>query len=129
MTFPDFSASGATTPGREPSCAWTPSAPGAGTVPSQDARTRLSETLGFRHSVTGSLTLDDAPAGIDGLAGLAYSPRAARPDTITSMTVPDVYDPNDAANVARADEPVRAWDHVEPGAEALTESGTTKVCG
>ncbi len=108
-------------------------------VLSQDVLTNPSKTLKFLKAVTGSLTMNDELASIDGLAGLAYSMRNVRPDTITFMTVPNEYDPNNAANVVWTDEAVQLWDDVkhdkpltddpdEPSADpsgSATEGGTT----
>ena len=57
--------------------------------------------------------MNEELASIDGLAGLAYSMRNVRPDTITFMTVPNEYDPNNAANVVWTDEAVQLWDNVK----------------
>ncbi|MFI9486747.1 LCP family protein [Promicromonospora sp. NPDC052451] len=82
-------------------------------VLSQEVLTNPSKTLGFLNAVTGSLTMNEELASIDGLAGLAYSMRNVRPDTITFMTVPNVYDPNNAANVVWTDEATTLWDNVK----------------
>jgi LCP family protein required for cell wall assembly len=82
-------------------------------VLSQEVLTNPSKTLGFLHAVTDSLTMNEELASIDGLAGLAYSLRNVRPDTITFMTVPYQYDPYNAANVVWTDEAVQLWDNVK----------------
>ncbi|MFD7309029.1 LCP family protein [Promicromonospora sp. NPDC059942] len=82
-------------------------------VLSQDVLTNPSKTLKFLKAVTGSLTMNEELASIDGLAGLAYSMRNVRPDTITFMTVPNEYDPNNAANVVWTDDAVQLWDNVK----------------
>jgi hypothetical protein len=82
-------------------------------VLSQEVLTNPAKTLNFLKAVTGSLTMNDELASIDGLAGLAYSMRTVRPDTITFMTVPNEYDPNNAANVVWTDEAVELWDNVK----------------
>ena len=82
-------------------------------VLSQEVLTNPAKTLKFLKAVTGSLTMNDELASIDGLAGLAYSMRNVRPDTITFMTVPNEYDPNNAANVVWTDEAVQLWDNVK----------------
>lgn len=85
----------------------------ARTVMSQEVLTNPSKTLKFLKAVTGSLTMNEELASIDGLAGLAYSLRNVRPDTITFMTVPNEYDPNNAANVVWTDDAVTLWDDVK----------------
>lgn len=82
-------------------------------VLSQEVLTNPSKTLKFLDAVTDSLTMNKELASIDGLAGLAYSMRNVRPDTITFMTVPNEYDPNNAANVVWTDEAVQLWDNVK----------------
>lgn len=82
-------------------------------VLSQEVLTNPSKTLNFLNAVTDSLTMNDELASIDGLAGLAYSMRNVRPDTITFMTVPNEYDPYNAANVVWTDEAVQLWDNVK----------------
>ncbi len=82
-------------------------------VLSQEVLTNPAKTLNFLNAVTDSLTMNDELASIDGLAGLAYSMRSVRPDTITFMTVPNEYDPNNAANVVWTDEAVQLWDNVK----------------
>lgn len=82
-------------------------------VLSQEVLTNPSKTLKFLNAVTGSLTMNKELARIDGLAGLAYSMRNVRPDTITFMTVPNEYDPVRTANVLWTDEAVQLWDNVK----------------
>lgn len=82
-------------------------------VLSQEVLTNPSKTLRFLDAVTDSLTMNKELASIDGLAGLAYSMRNVRPDTITFMTVPNEYDPNNGANVVWTDEAVQLWDNVK----------------
>lgn len=82
-------------------------------VLSQEVLTNPSKTLGFLDAVTDSLTMNRELASIDGLAGLAYSMRNVRPDTITFMTVPNEYDPVQPANVLWTDEAVQLWDNVK----------------
>jgi LCP family protein required for cell wall assembly len=82
-------------------------------VLSQEVLTNPSKTLKFLDAVTDSLTMNKELASIDGLAGLAYSMRTVRPDTITFMTVPNEYDPNNAANVVWTAEAVQLWDNVK----------------
>jgi LCP family protein required for cell wall assembly len=82
-------------------------------VLSQEVLTNPAKTLKFLRAVTDSLTMNKELASIDGLAGLAYSMRNVRPDTITFMTVPNAYDPNNAANVVWTDEAVQLWDNVK----------------
>jgi len=82
-------------------------------VLSQEVLTNPAKTLKFLHAVTDSLTMNNELASIDGLAGLAYSMRNVRPDTITFMTVPNEYDPIQTANVLWTDEAVQLWDNVK----------------
>lgn len=82
-------------------------------VLSQEVLTNPAKTLGFLDAVTDSLTMNQELASIDGLAGLAYSMRNVRPDTITFMTVPNEYDPYNAANVVWTDEATALWDNVK----------------
>jgi LCP family protein required for cell wall assembly len=82
-------------------------------VLSQEVLTNPSKTLKFLDAVTGSLTMNKELASIDGLAGLAYSMRNVRPDTITFVTVPNEYDPNNTANVVWTDDAVQLWDNVK----------------
>lgn len=82
-------------------------------VLSQDVLTNPAKTLKFLDAVTGSLTMNQELASIDGLAGLAYSMRNVRPDTITFMTVPNEYDPVKTANVLWTDEAVQLWDNLK----------------
>ncbi|MEV0892856.1 LCP family protein [Promicromonospora sp. NPDC050262] len=82
-------------------------------VLSQEVLTNPSKTLKLLNAVTGSLTMNEELASIDGLAGLAYSMRNVRPDTITFMTVPNEYDPNNTANVVWTDDAVQLWDNVK----------------
>jgi LCP family protein required for cell wall assembly len=82
-------------------------------VLSQEVLTNPAKTLKFLSAVTGSLTMNRELASIDGLAGLAYSMRNVRPDTITFMTVPNEYDPIQTANVLWTDEAVQLWDNVK----------------
>ncbi|MFD6444182.1 LCP family protein [Promicromonospora sp. NPDC060204] len=106
-------------------------------VLSQDVLTNPSKTLKFLKAVTGSLTMNEELASIDGLAGLAYSMRNVRPDTITFMTVPNEYDPNNAANVVWTDDAVQLWDNVkhdrpinsDPDAPSASPSGSATDAG
>jgi LCP family protein required for cell wall assembly len=82
-------------------------------VLSQEVLTNPAKTLGFLDAVTRSLTMNQELASIDGLAGLAYSMRNVRPDTITFMTVPNEYDPVQTANVLWTDEAVQLWDNLK----------------
>jgi LCP family protein required for cell wall assembly len=82
-------------------------------VLSQEVLTNPAKTLGFLDAVTRSLTMNQELASIDGLAGLAYSMRHVRPDTITFMTVPNEYDPVQTANVLWTDEAVQLWDNLK----------------
>ena len=82
-------------------------------VLSQEVLTNPAKSLKFLRAVTDSLTMNQELASIDGLAGLAYSMRNVRPDTITFMTVPNEYDPVQPANVLWTDEAVQLWDNVK----------------
>ncbi|MEV0953066.1 LCP family protein [Promicromonospora sp. NPDC050249] len=82
-------------------------------VLSQEVLTNPAKSLNFLKAVTRSLTMNEELASIDGLAGLAYSLRNVRPDTITFMTVPNEYDPVQTANVIWTDEAVQLWDNVK----------------
>ncbi|MEU4386443.1 LCP family protein [Promicromonospora sp. NPDC023805] len=82
-------------------------------VLSQEVLTNPAKSLNFLKAVTQSLTMNEELASIDGLAGLAYSMRNVRPDTITFMTVPNEYDPVQTANVIWTDEAVQLWDNVK----------------
>lgn len=82
-------------------------------VLSQEVLTNPAKTLNFLDAVTDSLTMNEELASIDGLAGLAYSMRNVRPDTITFVTVPNEYDPIQTANVLWTDEAVQLWDNVK----------------
>ena len=82
-------------------------------VLSQEVLTNPAKSLSFLKAVTESLTMNEELASIDGLAGLAYSMRNVRPDTITFMTVPNEYDPVQTANVIWTDEAVQLWDDVK----------------
>lgn len=82
-------------------------------VMSQEVLTNPAKSLNFLKAVTESLTMNKELASLDGLAGLAYSMRNVRPDTITFMTVPNVYDPVQTANVLWTDEAVQLWDNVK----------------
>jgi LCP family protein required for cell wall assembly len=82
-------------------------------VLSQEVLTNPAKTLKFLDAVTDSLTMNKELASIDGLAGLAYSMRGVRPDTITFMTVPNEYDPVRTANVLWTDEAVQLWDNIK----------------
>jgi LCP family protein required for cell wall assembly len=82
-------------------------------VLSQEVLTNPAKTLKFLDAVTDSLTMNRELTSIDGLAGLAYSMRDVRPDTITFMTVPNEYDPVQTANVLWTDEAVQLWDNVK----------------
>ncbi|MFD6134705.1 LCP family protein [Isoptericola sp. NPDC060257] len=89
-----------------------------------------TKSLKFLGAVTGSMTMSSNFASIQGLAGLAYSARNVRPDTIAFMTAPYMYDPNNAANVLLTDEADEVWDnlkHDRPLSDAIeTESDDAK---
>jgi LCP family protein required for cell wall assembly len=84
----------------------------ARTVLGKNMLTDSPELLRFLGAVTGSLTMSDNFASVQGLAGLAYSARNVRPATITFMTVPYAYDPNNAANVVWTDDADRVWENL-----------------
>src|SRR5918997_5584296 len=71
----------------------------ARTVLSKNLLTDSPALLEFLGAVTGSLTMSDNFASVQGLAGLAYSARNVRPDTISFMTVPYAEDPSNGNNV------------------------------
>jgi len=71
-----------------------------------------TKSLKFLGAVTGSMTMSSNFASIQGLAGLAYSARNVRPDTIAFMTAPYQYDPNNAANVLLTDEADEVWENL-----------------
>lgn len=85
----------------------------ARTVLSQEVLTNPAKTLKFLRAVTDSLTMNKELGSIDGLAGLAYSMRNVRPDTITFVTVPNEYDPIQTANVLWTDEAVQLWENIK----------------
>ncbi|MFD6178685.1 MULTISPECIES: LCP family protein [unclassified Isoptericola] len=72
-----------------------------------------AKTLKFLGAVTGSMTMSSNFASIQGLAGLAYSARNVRPATISFMTAPYMYDPNNAANVVLTDEADEVWSNLK----------------
>jgi LCP family protein required for cell wall assembly len=83
-----------------------------------------TKSLKFLGAVTGSMTMSSNFASIQGLAGLAYSARNVRPDTIAFMTAPYAYDPNNAANVLLTDEADEVWDNLrndEPLSDAIED--------
>ncbi|MFE5341618.1 LCP family protein [Isoptericola sp. NPDC056578] len=83
-----------------------------------------TKSLKFLGAVTGSMTMSSNFASIQGLAGLAYSARNVRPDTIAFMTAPYQYDPNNAANVLLTDEADEVWKNLyndEPLSDAIAE--------
>ncbi|MGF0117789.1 LCP family protein [Promicromonospora sp. Marseille-Q5078] len=67
------------------------------------------KSLKFLNAVTDSMTMSSNFASIKGLAGLAYSARNVRPDTIAFMTAPYEYDPNNAANVVLTADADEVW--------------------
>lgn len=84
----------------------------ARTVLGKNMLTDSPALLRFLGAVTSSLTMSDDLASVQGLAGLAYSARNVRPDTITFMTVPNAYDPDNAANVVWTDDADRVWENL-----------------
>ncbi|PZR54325.1 LytR family transcriptional regulator [Xylanimonas oleitrophica] len=85
----------------------------ARTVLSKNLLTDSPALLRFLGAVTGSLTMSDNFASVQGLAGLAYSIRDVRPDTITFMTVPYAGDPRNPANVVWTDEADVVWENLK----------------
>jgi LCP family protein required for cell wall assembly len=79
----------------------------------QNLLTDSPKLLRFLGAVTGSMTMSSNFASVQGLAGLAYSARNVRPDTIAFMTVPWAYDPNNKANVIWTGESDTVWDNME----------------
>jgi LCP family protein required for cell wall assembly len=84
----------------------------ARTVLSQNLLTDSPQLLQFLGAVTGSLTMSSNLASIQGLAGLAYSARGVRPDTIAFMTVPWQYDPSNPNNVVLTPEATTVFDNM-----------------
>lgn len=82
----------------------------ARTVLGQNLLTDSPELLQFLGAVTSSLTMSSNFASIQGLAGLAYSARGLRPDTIAFMTVPWQYDPSNPNNVVLTAEATDVFD-------------------
>ena len=76
----------------------------------RDLLTNPPKMLKFLGAVTSSMTMSSNFASVQGLAGLAYSARNVRADTIAFMTVPNAYDPNNSANVLWTDESESLWD-------------------
>ncbi len=72
-----------------------------------------AKSLKFLGAVTGSMTMSSNFASVQGLAGLAYSARNVRPDTIAFMTVPYATDPYNTANVVLTEEADAVWDNLE----------------
>src|SRR5690606_36013779 len=82
------------------------------------------QLLQFLGAVTGSLTMSSNLGSIQGLAGLAYSARGLRPDTIAFMTVPWQYDPSNPNNVVLTDDAVTVFDnlkHDRPLSDVIAE--------
>lgn len=107
----------------------------ARTVLSKNLLTDSPALLRFLGAVTGSLTMSDNFASVQGLAGLAYSSRNLRPDTITFMTVPYGADPTNPNNVVWTDEADTVWDNINndrpanaaPDAASGSTSGSTSA--
>lgn len=85
----------------------------ARTVLGQNLLTDSPQLLQFLGAVTGSLTMSSNFASVTGLAGLAYSARGVRPDTIAFMTAPFVYDPSNPANVIFTEEAAQVWENMD----------------
>lgn len=107
----------------------------ARTVLGQNLLTDSPQLLRFLDAVTGSLTMSSNFASVQGLAGLAYSVRGLRPDTIAFMTVPWQYDPSNPNNVVLTEESVQVFDNlrsdvplsdvIEPEPSASAEDGSS----
>jgi LCP family protein required for cell wall assembly len=105
----------------------------ARTVLGQNLLVDSPKLLEFLGAVTGSLTMSSNFASVPGLAGLAYSARGVRPDTIAFMTVPFEYDPSNSANVLFTAEADEVWanlkndrplsDAIATEEEAATDEG------
>ncbi|MFV2145769.1 LCP family protein [Isoptericola sp. G70] len=85
----------------------------ARTVLGQNLLTDSPQLLQFLGAVTDSLTMSSNLGSIQGLAGLAYSARGLRPDTIAFMTVPWQYDPSNPNNVVLTDDAVTVFDNLK----------------
>nr|WP_171784032.1 LCP family protein [Isoptericola halotolerans] len=83
------------------------------TVLDQNLLTDSPQLLQFLGAVTGSLTMSSNLGSIQGLAGLAYSARGVRPDTIAFMTVPWQYDPSNPNNVVLTEEAATVFDNLK----------------
>jgi len=98
----------------------------------QNLLTDSPKLLKFLGAVTGSMTMSSNFASVQGLAGLAYSARNLRPDTIAFMTVPNMYDPNNSANVIWTSEAATVWDnmnHDRPLSDAIEKPKKKKKKG
>ncbi|WP_407316871.1 LCP family protein [Isoptericola halotolerans] len=84
----------------------------ARTVLGQNLLTDSPQLLQFLGAVTGSLTMSSNLGSMQGLAGLAYSARGVRPDTIAFMTVPWQYDPSNPNNVVLTEEATTVFDNL-----------------
>jgi LCP family protein required for cell wall assembly len=104
----------------------------ANTVLEKNLLTNSPQLLKFLGAVTGSLTMSSNFASIKGLAGLAYSARNLRPDTIAFMTVPFQYDPSNPANVLWTADAATVWDnmnHDRPLSDAIAQPKKKKSAG
>ncbi len=103
----------------------------ARTVLSKNLLTDSPALLRFLGAVTGSLTMSENFASVQGLAGLAYSSRNLRPDTITFMTVPYGADPSNPNNVRWTDEADVVWDNInnDRPANAAPEASSDDASG
>jgi LCP family protein required for cell wall assembly len=80
--------------------------------------------LQFLNATTSSLTMTSNLSSVTGLAGLAYSLRSVRPDTITFMTVPWAPDPrNPKADIVWTSAAKTIWDNLIADRPAATPKG------
>ncbi|WP_278235167.1 LCP family protein [Isoptericola sp. AK164] len=101
----------------------------ARTVLDQNMLTDSARLLQFLGATTGSLTMSSNFASVQGLAGLAYSARGVRPESIAFMTVPWRYDPDNPANVVLTEEAATTWDdlrHDRPLSDVVAGSEETE---
>lgn len=94
----------------------------AKTVLGKNLLTDAPALLQFLSATTSSLTMSQNVK--DGLAGLAYSLRNVRPDTITFMTVPWGSDPDNPANVLWTDDADTLWTNLRNDVPVTTPKDT-----
>ncbi|WP_425956283.1 LCP family protein [Xylanimonas sp. McL0601] len=84
--------------------------------------------LQFLNATTSSLTMSSNFSSVTGLAGLAYSLRSVRPDTITFMTVPWAPDPqNPKATIVWTRAAGTIWDNLNADRPATTPEGAAST--